>query len=222
MSSPHKLRSSWKRRTALAGTIVAIGSLVGGCGDWPPDSDWPTTSRPAGHSSNPTVLPRGGAPKVSQPLPRSVLDGDPCRAALPQAELGRYWRVPTGAPKEDITSTRTDAPYLGPMCTWDQHSTGGRVTVTYVLDTHTGLSAVYENVQMNAKTWQELPAMRGLPAVAYAVDAQTCHVAVGLADDLSIDVTANPGRNTSPQIGFCDPARQVADSVVSTLAPGRK
>jgi hypothetical protein len=90
------------------------------------------------------------------------------------------------------------------------------VTVTYVTQTHVGLSGVYQNSKPGDSSWRELPLIQGFPAVAHNKTASSCQVSVGLADDFSIDVSIALGLSKS-ESDPCGVAPRAADAVVSTL-----
>jgi hypothetical protein len=175
---------------SLAYTAVILSALVAlsACSN----NDTPGTASPApsagdsspGLSSSPSTtqqLPYAGAPKVSNPLPAAVLDGDPCVDALTSEQVTQALGAPAQGEYKNIPT--------GPYCAWANTSTQAQVIVAYVNTTKLGLSGVYANTKPKTKTWQELPAVSGFPAVAHDFTSTDCQVSVGLADDLSIDVT---------------------------------
>src|SRR5207248_7181239 len=169
--------------------VISVASLAVACSR---DGGQSAVLQTASLVTSPQVplspgLPFAGAPKVIHPLPLSVLVGDPCTDALTPQQVATTIGV-------NVAGRRVDIPQLGPACAWNNHETGGAVGVSYVLNTHVGLSGVYANTQPKAALWRELPPIQGFPAVAHAggkgdrVPAGFCQASVGLADTFSIDV----------------------------------
>ncbi|MBE8519373.1 DUF3558 domain-containing protein [Amycolatopsis sp. H6(2020)] len=202
---------------ASVGVLLAAG-LVAGCsgqggsgtasGNALPASSWQNASS--------SSLPYAGAPKVPNPLPVSVLSGDPCTDALTPQQVLTAIGV-------DVAGRREDLPQLGPACAWTNHETRGAVGVGYTLNTHVGLSGVYANTKPKSPLWQELPPIQGFPAVAYADSkgdqgpVDFCQASVGLADSFSIDVSLTLGSSKKNTENACALISQVADMAVTTL-----
>jgi hypothetical protein len=173
-------------------------------------------------SSVPPSVPFGGAPAVSNPLPATVLDGDPCTEALTpdQVETAIGVRVP---------GEREDLPQIGPACAWTNHATSGAVSVSYDLNTHTGLSSVYANTQPKSAIWRPLPPVQGFPAVAAAgvignqPPLDFCQASIGLADTYTVDISLHLGDSKRGHVDPCGPPlRRICDLVITTLrAQGR-
>jgi hypothetical protein len=103
------------------------------------------------------------------------------------------------------------------VCGWFNSDTTGKVTVTYDVETHAGLSGEYQNVRPSDPSWKELPPIQGFPAVASARHTDSCQVSIGLADDTSIAVTVALGLTADAKTDPCEVAPQVANLVVTTL-----
>jgi hypothetical protein len=206
------------RRTAIG--IIGVLALVSGCSNGntsgtptptPSSSTDSTGDSSAAPSSSEQSLPFAGAPKVSNPLPASVLAGDPCADALTPEQI-------TQALGAQVQGESNAINRIGPSCEWFNRDTTGKVTVTYVTETHVGLSGVYQNSRPGDSSWKELPLIQGFPAVAHNKVTSSCQVSVGLADDLSIDVTTHLGSSKGGgQSDPCEVAPQVANLVVTTL-----
>jgi hypothetical protein len=196
----------------LAAGVVTACSGQGGSGTTLgtalPASSWQNASS--------ARLPYAGAPKVPDPLPSSVLSGDPCKDALTPQQVATAIGV-------DVAGQREDLPQVGPACAWTNAETGGAVGVSYTVNTHVGLSGVYANTQPKAALWRELPAIQGFPAVAHAgkkgdeLPIGFCQASVGLADSFSIDVSLNLGESKKHTQDACSLISQIADMTVSTL-----
>lgn len=204
------------RRTAIG--IIAILALVSACSDGETGSPSPAQSSPSDSeavssdapSSPNRTLPYAGAPKVLNPLPSSVLSGDPCKDALTPEQVVQ-------ALGKEVEGQPHSLQGIGPVCGWFNPDTTGQVTVTYDVETHTGLSGEYQNVKPQDPDWKELPAIKGFPTVASAKHASSCQISVGLADDMFIAVTVALGLSKSGNADPCEVAPPVAALVVETL-----
>ncbi|PFG48689.1 uncharacterized protein DUF3558 [Amycolatopsis sulphurea] len=200
--------------TAVLG-VAAVVSAAGCSGD--PNAA-PASSAPVSASSSAAAatLPHSGAPKVEHPLPASVLSGQPCQEALASDQLTQiFGTAPQGKPDT--------LPGIGPECRWANIDSGAGLSVGYTTQTHQGLSGVYQNTKPQSKVWRELPPIQAFPAVAastFNAGTQTgfCGVSVGVADDLSFDVSLTP--SDAKRAGGADPCElsaRVADMVVTNL-----
>lgn len=148
---------------------------------------------------------------MNDPLPATVLSGDPCDALTrQQVQQALGEDAPRGTPKS------TEA---GPGCNWQDSRSGAGFTVFFSNVTGEGLSGYYANTRPRMKVWRELRPIDGLPAVAYktADDDLLCSVAVGLADDLAIDVVGGFGHAADGQADPCGGMRALAEAVVQNL-----
>ena len=203
------------RRTTIG--IVATLALMSACSDGKTGgtpTPAPSSTAGSGSSGAPTssvpTLPFAGAPKVPNPLPASVLSGDPCRDALTPDQVAQ-------ALGKQVDGESHALQGIGQVCNWVNRDTTGQVTVTYYTEPHDGLSGDYQNVKPQEPAWKELPAIGGFPAVVSAKHASSCQVSVGLADDLSISVAVALGSSKRGNADPCDVAPQVAALAVSTL-----
>jgi hypothetical protein len=144
------------------------------------------------------------------------LSGDPCTDALTPAQVKAALGVsPAGK--------RNDSGSLGAYCSWSNPDTSAQIAVAYITSTHVGLSGVYQNTQSSSAVWRVLPPIQGFPAVAHAGNKGTpspndyCQVSVGLADDLSIDVTTTLGETKKGKVDPCDIGALTATAAVTTL-----
>ena len=209
------------RRTAIA-LLVAVPAVAGitSCSasdPQPPQNDSQpraTESTPPQAGGTGAALPHSGAPKVSAPLPASVLTGDPCTEAL-TAEQGEAAGGVT-APGEPSQHA------IGPKCDWSNQKNHSLAAVTYGTKTGEGLSATYENAKPQAVVWRELPLVQGFPAVAAVTrlggrPEEFCQVTVGVADNLSFDVGVFLSDAKKGKTDPCDGAARVADMVMTNL-----
>jgi hypothetical protein len=203
-----------RRIIAVIVAVVASAVVVVGCSG---KADPPTsisTQPSSSVSASQQALPYAGAPKVSNPLPDSVLSGDPCGALTAQQV-----RDALGI---DIQGRRDSLPGIGPECIWSNVDSSAKVTVFFVTEPGKGLSDLYENSKPQSVVWRELPPVQGFPAVAYVTsfggDPKTfCAVSVGLTDKLSIDVSLYLGDAKVGKVDPCTVAPRAADAVVTTL-----
>jgi hypothetical protein len=194
----------------FAGTIVILAAA--GCNGSPS-----TTGTPSAQSTTSSTgqgLPYAGAPKVANPLPESVLSGDPCADALTPSQVKEALGV-------EVTGESGTTSGIGRKCDWSNADTTAVLTVFFVTEAKQGLSGVYANSKPQAVKWQPLAPIQGFPAVAYLTpgpDPKTfCTVTVGIADDLSVDVALALGRSAHGSVDPCSVAPKAADAVVTTL-----
>ncbi|MFF4598446.1 DUF3558 domain-containing protein [Amycolatopsis sp. NPDC001319] len=196
------LRISW-RLVALSGIAAAVAS----CSSHP-------VATPASTPPPSATLPHSGAPKVSHPLPASVLSGDPCQDALTSDQLKLIFGMVPSGKRDDIGS-------LGPGCNWNNVDTGAMTAVGYTTQQAGGLSAVYAGTKPQATIWRELPPIQGLPAVAHSTFPNRrndfCQVSVGISDEHSFDASLALSFAKVGKVDACDVAARVADMVVTNL-----
>lgn len=197
--------------TAVAATVL----LAAGCSD-PKTSGDPSPAPQT--SSNPSAPasqkpPFAGAPKVTNPLPASVVSGSPCEALTPQQVQVNIGVSVAGEPDH--------LPGIGPQCTWTNRQTSAQMGVSFTTEPKTGLSGDYANSRPQMAVWKELPPIQGLPAVAYSDKKQPnpdfCVVAIGITDTLSVDVTLALSLQKSGKTDACTVVPLTANDVVTTL-----
>ena len=190
--------------------LVSIGAVTACTAR---DTSAPTAASPS--SARAAALPYGGAPKVEDPLPPSVLSGDPCRDAVTPEQLREILGTPTSPQPDNIDAT-------GPTCHWGNLDSGAGLDVYYDIRTRQGLSSVYQNAKPKTTTWRPLPLIRGLPAVAFSINTgsrvdDSCDVSVGIADDYSVDAALNLGHAKAGKTDPCEPTARVAAMVIDNL-----
>jgi hypothetical protein len=203
------------RRTPLVTVVAAVALLACACtGEKQAGNPSPSTnmSPPFSSVSN---LPFAGAPAVTAPLAASVLSGDPCADTLTPVQASDF----VGAPLE---KKRADVPQLGPACTWSNLGQGSQINVGYDVETHNGLSGLYQNTKPQSGVWKPVATVGGFPAVAHAGNpGQTpkdyCITTVGLANDLSVNVSLTLSTEKQGTTDPCYASTDVADAVVTTL-----
>ncbi|SEP52434.1 Protein of unknown function [Amycolatopsis saalfeldensis] len=174
----------------------------------PTGSESSSAGSPSGTSS---ALPYAGAPKVANPLPASVLSGDPCTDALTPQQV-------TGALGSPVKTKQDTIGGFGPFCSWTNTDTtsSAKITVAYDTTTHQGLSGAYQNSKPQSTIWQEM-SIEGFPAVAHASAHNSCQIFVGLADDVMIDVGGFLSLSKIDQVDPCQSTQKAASAVVTTL-----
>lgn len=202
-------------------TVLAVGSLAvlaTACstedGQAEPQDPASSVSSSAPASSQAASdLPHSGAPAVDNPLPRSVLSGDPCQALTPEqvkAALG------DGASNGE----RRDLEELGPRCRWSNTEAQSSFVVTFQTAHGEGLSTTYANAKPQMPVFNEVGPIEGFPAVVYKKSDTDpmCTTMVGLADEYAISVTGTLGVDAE-EAGkdSCEPGQQVASWVVANL-----
>lgn len=205
------------RRRVFVVVFCVLG-LASGCSAHRSSGGTPGSAMPApgGQNASSPGLPYAGAPKVADPLPASVLSGDPCADALTREQV-------VAAVGIDVPGRREDLAPIGPACAWVNLGSGGAVGVSYTVNTHAGLSGVYANTRPKSAVWRELPAVQGFPAVAHAGDKGGeipigyCQASIGLADSFSIDVSLTLGESKKKTEDACSLITRIADMTVTTL-----
>jgi len=139
-----------------------------------------------------------------------VLSGDPCTDALTPEQVKTAIGV-------EVQGKRKDVAALGPYCSWFNPASLGRVAVSFTINTHDGLSSVYQNTKPQSPNWKELPAIQGFPAVVTDFTTSDCAISVGLADEFTIDVSGDLGESKRGKVDPCDITSQFADLMVTTL-----
>lgn len=198
--------------------VLGVAGLTVGCSSHGGSGSTPGSAlpAPAGQNASAPGLPYAGAPRVNDPLPASVLSGDPCTDALTPHQVAAALGAEVPGKREDLVET-------GPACAWSNHDTGGAVGVSYTVNTHVGLSGVYAGTRYKALIWKVLPDVQGFPAVAHAgqqgeeLPTGFCQASIGLADDLSIDVSLTLGSSKKYTEDACGLVPQIADMAVTTL-----
>ncbi len=176
----------------------------------------PTVSS-APTSASTADVPNNGAPKVENPLPAKVLDGDPCDDALTSGQLSSFLGQ-TSAPKSSNDP-------LGASCTWTSASgSSASILVGYQTKSDQGISLAYKNVKPKAARWADLEPVQGYPAAGYvdvgldSDNKRNCVVVVGVSDELAYSVSLIIGDKAAAQgKDACDLGRGVADAVMTNL-----
>ncbi|ONI79736.1 hypothetical protein ALI144C_23575 [Actinosynnema sp. ALI-1.44] len=173
------------------------------------DNSTTTTPPPTTTSTTtPRTTPNSPqAPRVPTPLDATEFAAAPCRS-LTDPQQKQFALNPgrtSGVAQE------------GNTCLYEYiNGTAGSVAVVYAVKVPTGLSSRYaEKAAGRWPHWQVLD-MNGYPAVAYAVPAGECNVAVGITDTLYFWVTAGD----KPGAAKCSTSQDVASAVLSTLRTG--
>ncbi|WP_433470562.1 DUF3558 domain-containing protein [Saccharomonospora azurea] len=157
---------------------------------------------------------------VSDPLDISPYLSNPCDLVSP-GMLSRLGTSPDLA-KPSLPEDNAIVAETGPACSWSSESEG---SIGLGIDTgnfERGLGGLrgleVSRDQGRYKLWEEL-SVSGYPAVYYGVrDARSegdCDLAIGIADDMTVGVTAHSFYE-NPQRA-CGVANEVAADVIQTL-----
>ncbi|MCP2252931.1 Protein of unknown function (DUF3558) [Prauserella aidingensis] len=202
--------------------LAAVSLVAAACGS---ESDGQAQPEPSGvgpssASAAPSSaedggqeLPHSGAPAVTNPLPKSVLDGDPCTDALTQAQAKKFLG-------DAVTSVDADEPRLGPGCRWSNRSVLASFTLNYDTAVGQGLSATYANAKTQEDNFAEIDPIGGFPAVQYWDDGQerNCNTVVGVADEYAVGISLTLGTNSAEEgEDPCEASRTVMERVVGNL-----
>ncbi|MEC3974655.1 DUF3558 domain-containing protein [Amycolatopsis sp. H20-H5] len=207
-----------RRHLAAAATLVAVAFPLAACtGDRTVPGVASTPTSAGDSSSGASTLPHHGAPKVQDPLPGKVLEGNPCDSALTPTQVKEFIG-------DSDPATRADDA-LGTACRWrNAPGTGAAFTVGYETKNTEGLSLSYKTIKPTAARWEEPAPVQGYPAIAYvpdgitAADKRLCSVVVGVSDQLSYSVTMTLGdAATAAHVDGCTAARDVADAVMTNV-----
>ena len=202
-------------RTSRVWLLALAAVTLAGCGSDPGSGGSPSSTQaaPSTSASAGSTLPYAGAPKVTNPLPVSVLSSDPCATALTADQTKTiFGQVESGR--------RSDSGAVGPTCQWSNPDTGAFVSVVYD-STHDGLSSVYRGTKPQAIVWNET-SVQGFPAAAHVTNSggskdEFCATSVGVADSASVDIGLTISR---AKVGKSDPCTvdlQIADMVIGNL-----
>lgn len=199
-------------RVVAALVAAAAALLVAGCSESSPGRAAPMPSSSSNTASglpSTSTLPHSGAPAVDDPLPKSVITGDPC-AALTRRQVEEALGKNASAGERDDIET-------GPTCEWEDSTSGAGFIVFFGTVVGEGLSSYYQNTKPQSGTWRELSSLEGFPAVAFQSKGNdlTCEVAVGLADEYTVAVGSSPSHGA--EITACELSQKLAEVVVQNL-----
>ncbi|MFD8497646.1 DUF3558 family protein [Amycolatopsis sp. NPDC059657] len=195
--------------------LLLVGAGLAGCNG----SGTPGTATPAPASTS--AEPDGAAsevPKVQNPLPAKVLEGNPCDVALTPNDVKSFIGTPDPAkPGENV---------LGPKCDWDNAAgSGAGITVFFHTKDNGGLALTYKNIKPKAARWVDnLQPVQGYPIVGYLAPGDNpgvrdnCHLDVGISDTLTYSVDLQLGDSARNKgIDACEGGRDVADRVMTNI-----
>ncbi|OLT48018.1 hypothetical protein BJF85_14205 [Saccharomonospora sp. CUA-673] len=210
------------KQSLKAVAVGAVGLLVVGCGG---ETDGEAEPGPGRQASPPTSadapsspaaqdeLPHSGAPAVSNPLPESVLSGDPCIDPLTDEQA-------TELLGDGVQTAPDNLDALGPGCRWSNLDTGASFSLSYDTVTRQGLSSAYANAQSQRAVFNEIGQIEGFPAVEYknAEDDVMCTTVLGLADEYGLVLSLTVGdRGEEQGDDPCEGGRIVMGQVVTNL-----
>ncbi|RSN44926.1 hypothetical protein DMC64_18765 [Amycolatopsis sp. WAC 04197] len=202
------------RRAGIAVVAAVLTLGLAGCTEKtdPPNpmssGATPSAGRPA--------LPYADAPKVTDPLPASLMQRSPCDVLTPAQLTSLFTNEPEAHPARDTG--------IAQQCHWTDLSRGSSIGIQMLYAARDGLSQFYAKKQSN-KLWEPLEPVQGYPVVAYGANdtRQTlgdCSVLVGVADNAVFEVDVNVVDSKVGTVDPCADARMVADLAVTTLKSG--
>lgn len=206
------------KRALKAVAIVAVATLGTACsgesdGDAQPVASNSSVVEVPSSEAGTEGLPHSGAPAVANPLPESVLAGDPCADAVTEEQAKELLG-------DAVTHERADEERLGPGCNWTNSDSGAAFRLNYDTKSRQGLSGDYANSKPKMAIFNELEPIDGFPAVAYkkAEDDLMCTTSVGLSDEYGFVLSVSLGYE-GEEAGDdpCDGGRIVAEQIVSNL-----
>ncbi|TCP56520.1 uncharacterized protein DUF3558 [Tamaricihabitans halophyticus] len=202
-----------RTRVAVTSAVAVISVLLAGCSTEEPgsaapaetqDTASPSTSAPGGTDD----LPAGGAPAVEEPLDTSKFEQDPC-AALTVEQLNEL-NLPEQGEERDGGA--------GPTCGWNNRETTGSATIILVTASDRGLTALYET-RGDYEVFEPVDLIEGHPGVVYSSAEKAnwhCTVAVGLTDELAMDVNVRLSRANRGGDG-CGTVQGIAGYMLQTM-----
>lgn len=157
-------------------------------------------------------------PKVQNPLPSKVLDGDPCQTALTPSQISTYFGG-------DAIALRSGSDGLGATCDYGNVRTSSHALVGYETKAGGGIGISYQTKKNTAKRWVELDPVQGYPAIGYAPayldeahPKRNCVVVVGTSDQFAYSVSLTLSDNaTAEGKDACMIGRTIADGVMTNL-----
>jgi hypothetical protein len=157
------------------------------------------------------VVPAHGAPRVANPLPADDVVADPCSAVDATLAKAVGVRDPGRRVADD-------------QCEWTSAVADAEVVFTVRVRATDGLTGYYRQAEQDAyPLWEPIPDLAGQPAVLHNAllpggGYDGCAVAVGLRDDVAVDVEllwslAPPHRDLS----VCTEVERHARDLVTAL-----
>ncbi|MFI6024142.1 DUF3558 domain-containing protein [Amycolatopsis magusensis] len=190
--------------------------LLSGCGgnDVPgtPIASPPSAVEPT-QAPDGSAVPGSGVPEVENPLDTSGAEARPCEL-LSDAQVN-------GLLGTDINKTQEGE--TGPTCRWFSYGPqAASVAVGFPKVTENGLTAIYRARGNQYKFFEEMPPVRGYPAVAWNTSDETvtrgeCNVAVGISDRATLEATVRLSQKNVGVKDPCEAAHQVLDMVIGNI-----
>ncbi|RSM58859.1 DUF3558 domain-containing protein [Amycolatopsis sp. WAC 01376] len=200
------------RNRVAAAALVLVSVAVAGCTGENPGTPSPGTgSAPSSASS---VAPEDpNVPKVAIPLDASAYAGDACKL-LPAAAAAELGFTEPGEPSSESSN---------PSCGW--FIKGKADTLQIILGSGNrekgmgGLAGMHKAKEAGQLRFLEAgPDVDGYPTVYYGIQDRrargNCDLAVGVADDLTINTLAGGYDNEQDS---CGTAQKLASAVIKTL-----
>lgn len=191
--------------------VAVVGVVTGGCTGSNPGSPSPTSGPSSASSSR--GLPGPGVPKVGNPLNAEKFLADPC-SVITKAQAAEV---------AGLTRSEADlAGVAGPRCEWSDSSRND-VAFAFIVAGGGGLTGVYENSRMGSAYFEPIE-VAGYPAVFADVIEQRaeglCSLAVGVRDDLLLNITSGFDSASPYYANSCPPVKKAAELALATMKGG--
>lgn len=217
------MRASRKLLT-LAAALVCLLAAASCAGDEPQVHSAQEPSDGTGNSSSRL------SPRVEAPIDPTPFVANPCQL-VPESKLAALGRV--NPPEPDVDSNAAKK-LLGPGCTWLAADTGEptigirihTLQVEHAEEGFEGLEGIYQAKQSGKIDHLQPLQLAGhpdYPAVVYGqaaeINAGTCAVSVGIADDLTYSVQTI--QEEDPK-NACTISQRVAEIALESMLSGGK
>lgn len=200
------------RKRAAVAALMLVSVAAAGCTGETPGTATPTPgTSPSSASSAAPEDPN--VPKVADPLDASAYVGDACKL-LPAAAAAELGFTEPGEPRSESSN---------PGCGWFIRGKGE--TLQIILGSGNrekgvgGLAGMYKAKESGQLRFLEPgPEVDGYPTVYYGIQDRrargNCDLAVGVADDLTINTLA---AGYGDEQNSCGTARKLASAMIKTL-----
>ncbi|QRP48088.1 DUF3558 domain-containing protein [Amycolatopsis sp. FDAARGOS 1241] len=188
--------------------ICAVSACSGTSGTASPMSTGNPSPTTGGQQSG------SAAPEIANPLPASLIQGDPCAVLTSSQVDSLFSRPPQRGAAEDTGVAKS--------CSWSDVDRGSQIGIQLVYSWKDGLGTVYAT--QGRGFFKELAPVQGYPVVAYGPSDDRskgfCNVAIGIANNAAFEADVRVANAVVGQGDPCDDARKVADLAITTLKGG--
>ncbi|MFF0147196.1 DUF3558 domain-containing protein [Amycolatopsis sulphurea] len=163
-------------------------------------------------------VPGEGVPKVEHPIDTTRSSRLPCTALTARQITNLLGDAAPATPGLDRPG--------GPACYWGGDAAHGNASVDVKFPDidKLGLTSVYQAAGGAYGFFRPLDPVNGYPIAAYG-DRDTrsigeCHVALGVSDQQTVDISARQSQKNIGKKDPCDSARGIAEMVLSNIREG--